>query len=125
MIAEKATVYEKFPTPLINRLEKHFVLMSSILTTEEKSIMEHLQLWIQNFSKVDARSASTLINILHVYRQEPRFVSPFSFHNSAHFRRGMHLLAIVRIPQQQLCFKPTTYFKILFTAKIWHPQNGY
>ena len=71
MIAEKATVYEKFPTPLINRLEKHFVLMSSILSTKEKTIMEHLQLWIQNFSKVDTRSVSILIYIsccLHVYR---------------------------------------------------------
>jgi hypothetical protein len=52
MIAEKATVYEKFPTPLINRLEKHFVLMSSILSAQEKDILSRLDSWITQFSKV-------------------------------------------------------------------------
>ena len=57
MIAEKATVYEKFPTPLINRLEKHFVLMSSILSAQEKDILSRLDSWITQFSKVKSRLA--------------------------------------------------------------------
>ena len=55
MIAEKETVYEKFPTPLINRLEKHFVLVSSILTSMEKGVVERLKLWIGTFSEVNSR----------------------------------------------------------------------
>ena len=55
MIAEKATVYEKFPTPLINRLEKHFVLVSSILTDKEANMVKELQQWIGNFSTVNSR----------------------------------------------------------------------
>ena len=55
MIAEKATVYEKFPTPLINRLEKHFVLVSSILTDKEAHMVKELQRWIHKFSTVNSR----------------------------------------------------------------------
>ena len=54
MIAEKDTVYEIFPTPLINRLEKHFVLVSSVLTSEELKIMEELIHWVEEFSTIDS-----------------------------------------------------------------------
>ena len=51
LIAEKSTVYEKFPTPLINRLEKHFVLTSSILEDWQVNVLEKFQEWISKFSK--------------------------------------------------------------------------
>ena len=54
MIAEKDTVYEKFPTPLINRLEKHFVLMSSVLTEKETKVMNKLEHWVKKFSAVSS-----------------------------------------------------------------------
>ncbi|XP_064403130.1 E3 ubiquitin-protein ligase RNF213-like isoform X2 [Halichondria panicea] len=50
LIAEKDTVYEKFPTPLINRLEKHFVLTSSVLEEWQSDILEDFNTWIQDFS---------------------------------------------------------------------------
>ena len=50
MIAEKNTVYQKFPTPLINRLEKHFVLTSSILEEWQEKVLEVLEKWIFDFS---------------------------------------------------------------------------
>ena len=50
LIAEKDTVYEKFPTPLINRLEKHFVLTSSILEDWQEETLEEFETWISNFS---------------------------------------------------------------------------
>ena len=56
MIAEKNTVYEKFPTPLINRLEKHFVLTSSVLTEEQQDVLHHFQDWIKQFSSVSRAS---------------------------------------------------------------------
>ena len=52
LIAEKSTVYEKFPTPLINRLEKHFVLTSSVLVDWQQEVLEQLQNWTQQFSHV-------------------------------------------------------------------------
>ena len=56
MIAEKNTVYEKFPTPLINRLEKHFVLTSSVLTEGQQDMLHHFQDWIKQFSSVSGTS---------------------------------------------------------------------
>ena len=56
MIAEKKTVYEKFPTPLINRLEKHFVLTSSVLTEWQLDVLHHFQNWIHQFSSVTGTS---------------------------------------------------------------------
>ena len=50
LIAEKDTVYEKFPTPLINRLEKHFVLTSSVLNKWQEILLKNLDKWVQDFS---------------------------------------------------------------------------
>ncbi len=50
LIAEKDTVYDKFPTPLINRLEKHFVLTSSVLNEWQKIILKNIEKWVENFS---------------------------------------------------------------------------
>ena len=49
LIAEKDTVYLKFPTPLINRLEKHFVLTSSVLEDWQKDLLEQFEVWISHF----------------------------------------------------------------------------
>ena len=50
LIAEKDTVYERFPTPLINRLEKHFVLTSSVLEDWQKEVLNDFEDWIKAFS---------------------------------------------------------------------------
>ena len=50
LIAEKDTVHKKFPTPLINRLEKHFVLTSTILNKSQGIVLELFEDWISNFS---------------------------------------------------------------------------
>ena len=52
LIAEKETVYETFPTPLINRLEKHFVLNKTILLEWQKEVLEILETWVDNFCDV-------------------------------------------------------------------------
>jgi len=56
MIAKKKTVYEKFPTPLINRLEKHFVLTSSVLTEGQLDVLRLFKEWIHQFSNVTTTS---------------------------------------------------------------------
>jgi hypothetical protein len=50
MIAEKSTVYNYFPTPLINRLEKHFVLTSSILKKWQENVLRVFKDWIDKFT---------------------------------------------------------------------------
>ena len=45
-------MYETFPTPLINRLEKHFVLASSILEDWQSEVLAELQEWVGKFSNV-------------------------------------------------------------------------
>ena len=45
-------MYDEFPTPLINRLEKHFVLYSSVLEGWQLDTLKDLEEWIKNFSHV-------------------------------------------------------------------------
>ena len=49
LIAEKEKVYNEFPTPLINRLEKHYVVTSTILTEGQKKMETDLRKWIDIF----------------------------------------------------------------------------
>ena len=52
IIAEADTVYNEFATPLINRLEKHFVLASSILEEWQIEVLNRLETWVTKFSSV-------------------------------------------------------------------------
>ena len=52
LIAEKETVYSDFPTPLINRLEKHFVVTSTILTQTQTKLMKELTQWAIKFTSI-------------------------------------------------------------------------
>ena len=47
-------MYERFPTPLINRLEKHFVLTSSVLEEWQTEVLEWLKEWVEKFSHVSS-----------------------------------------------------------------------
>ncbi|XP_069008985.1 E3 ubiquitin-protein ligase rnf213-alpha-like, partial [Embiotoca jacksoni] len=49
VIEEKEVVYEQFPIPLINRLEKHYLDINTVLTNEQKDIASQLQEWVQDF----------------------------------------------------------------------------
>ncbi|XP_032802457.2 E3 ubiquitin-protein ligase rnf213-alpha isoform X1 [Petromyzon marinus] len=50
VIEEKAVVYEKFPVPLINRLEKHCLEMNTILEPEQRALTKQLQDWARDFA---------------------------------------------------------------------------
>ena len=45
-------VYDTFPIPLINRMEKHFLVMSSGLTEAQKHVTKELQAWVEEFAEV-------------------------------------------------------------------------
>ena len=50
MVAKKQVVYETFPIPLINRLEKHFLRIESLLTDEQNELVTELQTWMTRFA---------------------------------------------------------------------------
>ena len=52
VIADKKTVCERFPTPLVNRLEKHFLNMSSVVPEQGIRIAEQLREWVDQFSTI-------------------------------------------------------------------------
>ncbi|XP_035676169.1 LOW QUALITY PROTEIN: E3 ubiquitin-protein ligase rnf213-alpha-like [Branchiostoma floridae] len=49
VVAEKDIVYEKFPIPLINRLEKHVLSVSTILTPAQCGIAKRVGEWAKAF----------------------------------------------------------------------------
>ena len=55
LIADMDKVYEKFPIPLINRLEKHIVTTSIILQPEQRRILSQLLDWLSSFCTVPSR----------------------------------------------------------------------
>ncbi|XP_053385748.1 E3 ubiquitin-protein ligase RNF213-like [Mercenaria mercenaria] len=48
VVAEKETVYRKFPIPLINRLEKHCLSSSTLLSEGQKFLADELSMWVEN-----------------------------------------------------------------------------
>ena len=49
LIAEKDQVYKEFPTPLINRLEKHFVNAGTVLKEWQRSVCKNVGKWVNSF----------------------------------------------------------------------------
>ncbi|XP_078257452.1 E3 ubiquitin-protein ligase rnf213-alpha-like isoform X1 [Rhinoraja longicauda] len=49
VIEDKDVVYKQFPIPLINRLEKHSLDMSTVLTLQQRGIAQQLDVWVEKF----------------------------------------------------------------------------
>ena len=45
-------MYESFPIPLINRLEKHFLVMSTILNERQSELSKMINNWAEEFSNL-------------------------------------------------------------------------
>ena len=56
VIAEKDVVYNEYPIPLINRLEKHLLVTSTSLTATQKELVKKVKNWVNAFAKVTRRS---------------------------------------------------------------------
>ena len=54
VVAEKNAVYnpKKYPIPLVNRLEKHLLNMDSVLNAKMKEMVEVLNLWCIDITKI-------------------------------------------------------------------------
>ncbi|XP_062976188.1 E3 ubiquitin-protein ligase RNF213-like [Elgaria multicarinata webbii] len=53
VIEEKEVVYKHFPIPLINRLEKHYLDINTVLDKWQRGIVEELKKWVNNFTAVE------------------------------------------------------------------------
>jgi hypothetical protein len=47
---------ETFPIPLINRLEKHFLAMETILTSDQRDLAVRLDRWAKDFCEARSKS---------------------------------------------------------------------
>ncbi|KAK1330749.1 hypothetical protein QTO34_008687 [Cnephaeus nilssonii] len=54
VIEEKDVVCEHFPIPLINRLEKHYLDLNTVLEPWQRRLVEELQGWVDQFIHVKA-----------------------------------------------------------------------
>lgn len=52
VVAEKTTVYSKFPIPLINRFEKHILSTTTMLTKTQTKLAKQLQTWAHDFATI-------------------------------------------------------------------------
>ncbi|XP_071620776.1 E3 ubiquitin-protein ligase RNF213 isoform X2 [Heliangelus exortis] len=50
VIEEKDVVYKHFPIPLINRLEKHYLDISTVLDKRQREAVAELQKWVHEFT---------------------------------------------------------------------------
>lgn len=59
VIEEKEVVYEQFPIPLINRLEKHCLDINTVLKKEQRDLAAQLQIWVNNFVSTEHRNSES------------------------------------------------------------------
>ena len=60
VVAEKEIVYKKFPIPLINRLEKHVLSLSTMLSMTQLNLAQKLEEWVKDFCHIETTT--------HLYR---------------------------------------------------------
>lgn len=72
VIEEKEVVYKQFPIPLINRLEKHYLDIHTVLKTEQKRLVDELRKWVTVF--VSLNSQHTALAQTCKYRPPDVFV---------------------------------------------------
>ncbi|XP_032991850.1 E3 ubiquitin-protein ligase RNF213-like [Lacerta agilis] len=53
VIEEKEVVYKHFPIPLINRLEKHYLDINTVLVKRQRDTVEELKKWVDSFTAVE------------------------------------------------------------------------
>ncbi|KAK2833428.1 hypothetical protein Q5P01_017317 [Channa striata] len=58
VIEERDVVYKQFPIPLINRLEKHYLDIQTVLKTEQKTMVDELEKWVTLFVSLSSQHAA-------------------------------------------------------------------
>uniref|UniRef100_A0A8C4TU02 RING-type E3 ubiquitin transferase n=1 Tax=Falco tinnunculus TaxID=100819 RepID=A0A8C4TU02_FALTI len=66
VIEEKDVVYKHFPIPLINRLEKHYLDISTVLDKGQREAVKELEKWVHEFT-----AANTEEHFISKHRYSP------------------------------------------------------
>ncbi|XP_052807608.1 E3 ubiquitin-protein ligase rnf213-alpha-like isoform X3 [Mya arenaria] len=74
VVAEKQTVYKKFPIPLINRLEKHFLTVKTTLNDRQQRLVSELEKWASDFASQTDGTCYTARNIKKELKIEDIFI---------------------------------------------------
>uniref|UniRef100_A0A3Q2E155 RING-type E3 ubiquitin transferase n=1 Tax=Cyprinodon variegatus TaxID=28743 RepID=A0A3Q2E155_CYPVA len=61
VIEEREVVYKQFPIPLINRLEKHYLDIHTVLKAEQKKMVEELEKWAKLFTSLSDQHAGAVV----------------------------------------------------------------
>ncbi|KAK0137548.1 E3 ubiquitin-protein ligase rnf213-alpha [Merluccius polli] len=72
VIEEKEVVYKQFPIPLINRLEKHYLDINTVLKKEQKSTVKKLERWVEQF--VSLSKQHTVVPQTYKYQASDVFI---------------------------------------------------
>ncbi|KAL1277475.1 hypothetical protein QQF64_024148 [Cirrhinus molitorella] len=72
VIEEKDIVYKQFPIPLINRLEKHYLDLNTVLKSEQKDLVEKLEQWVKSF--ISARGKHSIVPQARRYLPADAFI---------------------------------------------------
>ncbi|XP_075942052.1 E3 ubiquitin-protein ligase rnf213-alpha-like isoform X1 [Anarhichas minor] len=67
VIEEREVVYKQFPIPLINRLEKHYLDIHTVLKTEQKTMVDDLEKWLRLFVCLGSQHAA----VAQTYQYQP------------------------------------------------------
>lgn len=70
VIEERDVVYKQFPIPLINRLEKHYLDIHTVLKTEQKRMVEELEKWVTLFVSLNGQNPT----VSYRYQQADVFI---------------------------------------------------
>ena len=74
LVAERDVVYEKFPIPLINRMEKHFLAMESVLSPDQQIVVQRVSAWATQFAEINPEN--------HFFRRSERQPAKFCVHDA-------------------------------------------
>lgn len=72
VIEEREVVYKQFPIPLINRLEKHYLDIHTVLKVEQKTMVDELERWVTLF--VSLSSQHLAVNQTYKYQPPDVFI---------------------------------------------------
>ncbi|XP_037649475.1 E3 ubiquitin-protein ligase rnf213-alpha isoform X2 [Sebastes umbrosus] len=67
VIEEREVVYKQFPIPLINRLEKHYMDIHTVLKAEQKTIVDELEKWLRLFVSLSSQHTT----VAQTYKYKP------------------------------------------------------
>ncbi|XP_038557039.1 E3 ubiquitin-protein ligase rnf213-alpha [Micropterus salmoides] len=67
VIEEREVVYKQFPIPLINRLEKHYLDIHTVLKADQKRMVDELERWVNLFVSLSSQHAAAT----QTYKYQP------------------------------------------------------